>query len=181
MGIEEMASGILNEAEKRAQAIIQKGREEERSVEEEIKNKAKLEKETIKNKTNEEIMRLETREIASARVTMKKQMVIEKKKIIDSIYDSFFSAMEKEIAKEELLETLFEAGKSKLGSVDRVYVNPNDVSAAKKLCKDVRTKNISGGIVLEKGKESVDLSMETLRGLLRQRTLKSVSNVLFGD
>ena len=181
MGIEEMASGILNEAGKRARAIIESGREEERSIAEQAKSRVKLEKEAMKNRTDSEIVRMETREIASARIRMKKQALDDRKKIIDSVYDGFFSAMEKEIGKEELLETLFEAGKTKLGGADRVYVNANDMAAAKKLLKDVRAKNISGGIILEKGSESVDLSTETPRGLLRQRTLRGVSNVLFGD
>ena len=88
--------------------------------------------------------------------------------------------MEKEIGP-KLLATLFDVGKAKLGGTDRIYVNAADIEAAKKLCKDARAKNISSGIILEKGSESVDLSMETLRVLLKQRTLKSVSNALFGD
>ena len=181
MGIEEMASGILGEAEKKAQAIRQSAREEERAVADEEKKKAKLEKEIIRNRTDADIARLETREIASARIMMKKQVLDEKKKAIDSVYDNFFSEMDKEIGREDLLATLFEAGKAKLGGADRIYVNAKDAGAAKKLCKDVRAKNMDSGVILEKGSESVDLSMETLRSLLRQRTLKGVSNAVFGD
>lgn len=181
MGIEEMEAGIIKEAEDKAQAIHKKAQDARRIIFEEQKKRIELEKAGIKSRFEQNMLQMETKEMASARMEAKKQVLKEKERLIDSVYRNFFSELDKEVSSEELLESLFKLGRSGLKSVENVYVNKKDAEIAKKFRVDVKTTNIRGGLILESGNESIDMSIEVLENLLRQRTIKEVSRKMFGD
>ena len=181
MGAEEMRAGIIGEATQQAEQI----RKDAQAKREEIISVARAdverEKERMKRESSESALRLETRELASARIKAKKDVAEEKKEAVNHAYSAFFSRLENELGKKELLRLLFDAGKAHLRKVDRVRVAKEDVVAAKALGAAAIPAAIEGGIIIESGDEAVDLSFGTIKETLKQRTLRSVSCKLFGD
>ena len=139
-----MENGIISEAEKKAVSI----REETQIKKEEIlnteKRKIEIENKKTKKMFNENILQIETKEMASARINVRKEILEKKRELIDATYETFFEELEKEVDREELLTNLFEKGKQDLENVERVYVNKKDEEIAKKLGVDVKIKNIKG-------------------------------------
>ncbi|MBI4014974.1 MAG: hypothetical protein HY365_03390 [Candidatus Aenigmarchaeota archaeon] len=181
MGEEEMKAGILGEAAQQAEKIRKDAQSERDGIISAARADAEREKERMKRESGESALRLEARELASSRISAKKDVAEEKKEAVNRVYSVFFSRLEKELGREELLRLLFNAGKTQLKSVQKVRVAKEDVPAARGLGVDAVPAAIEGGIIIEGGNESVDLSMDTIRETLKQRTLRSVSCKLFGD
>lgn len=181
MGEEEMKAGILGEATRQADEIRKDAQAKREEILSSARTTVEQKKEAMKRESSESAMRLAARELASARIKAKKDVAEEKREAVERVYGAFFSRLEKELGREELLRLLFDAGKVQLKKIERVRVAKEDIGAAKTLGADAVPVAIDGGIIIESGNESVDLSFGTIRETLKQRTLQSVARKLFGD
>lgn len=176
MGMNEVADEIIGEAEKKAAEIIKSGSEEAEKILDEATKITAEKKSGLKKKSEEFIAGLRTREMTKARLNIKKSAAETKGRAIDGVYERLFVELLGD--REKLLKML--AGSCNFNA-DAVFVNEKDISAAKRIFSaPVKKADIEGGIILEAGGESVDMSISTIKELVKNRTLKDVSSVLFG-
>ena len=175
MGMQEVADEIISEAEKKAAEIIKSGSEEAEKILDEAAKKTAEKRSGMKKKSEEFLAGLRTREMTKARLSIKKSAAETKGRAIDGVYERLSGELLGD--REKLLKMLA----SFAGSADAVCVNEKDTSAAKEIFSmPVKKADIEGGIILEAGGESVDMSLSTIKELVKNRTLKDVSSVLFG-
>ncbi len=176
MGMNEVADEIISEAEKKAAEIIKSGSEESEKLLDEATKKTAEKKNGMKKKSEEFLAGLHTREMTKARLNIKKSAAETKGRAIEGVYERLFVELLGD--REKLLKML---ASSCSFSADAVCVNEKDISAAKRIFSaPVKKADIEGGVILEAGGESVDMSISTIKELVKNRTLKDVSSALFG-
>lgn len=185
MGLEEVKQDILEEAEKSVSEIISKASKEA----EEIVAKAEEETHKLEEESKEsyakEIVALEKKELAVAKLEAKKYIFDKKKEIMNMTIE----AAKKEIInmpkvnKEPLLKGLVSKAEKEF-PIAYIYCNESEMPIVKKYVKksvNVLSAKISGGIIAENMDKTlrIDYSYDTLFNDIYEKQLHDLAQILF--
>ncbi len=189
MGLENVVSDILKSAREEVSAS-EADRDSEVSaiVEEATRTGERIIGEKVAS-AEEEATRIRKQEISGANLEVRRMMLNTRKEILDETQKQTAERL-RELDIEPLLKSLVW---SHSDDATRVYSSRQDQPIVERLCdellEDKLTKleyagNIDciGGIVLETEDESVrlDYTFDTIVGEVSERSMKQISNILFG-
>ncbi|UCC91932.1 MAG: hypothetical protein JSV39_01555, partial [Candidatus Aenigmatarchaeota archaeon] len=144
-----------------------------------------MEKE-MESEMESEIKQIEMRNLTMRKTREKELLLKTKRDIMEGVYGKFLEYLRNAKGKEKegIYRKLLALARKQMRSPKIMYVNPKDAGTAKRASRgvQVRKKGMEGGFMLESadGKEFVDFRFETLVELIRERTLKNTSKILFG-
>jgi vacuolar-type H+-ATPase subunit E/Vma4 len=186
MGLSRVVGEIKENAEKEAEAIV---REAEKEAEAILSESARIVRERGKEMESEmekEIKQIEMRN-STMRKTRKKELLLKTKRdVMEGVYGKFLEILgnAKGREKEGIYRKLLALAREQIRNPKIMYVNPKGTGTAKKVFRGVqiRKRKMKGGFILESDdrKEFVDFRFETLIELLKEKTLKNISKILFG-
>lgn len=186
MGLDKVVEEIKENAQKEAEGILEEARKQADSIIKQSREKVSESRKEMERESKQLIKQIESRNI-TIRKTRKRELLLKtKKEIMDGIYERFLEELKnsKGKEKEKVYKRLASLAKNQMKNPRKVYVNPNDFSVVRKVYKGVHAekKEMNGGFMLESedGREFVDFRFETLVELLKERTLKNLSKILFG-
>lgn len=186
MGLEKVVVEIKENAERKAEGMVREAEKEAERIIREAKERAKQAKKGIEKENEQAIRQIEMRNL-TIRKARKKELVLKaKKEMMDEVYMRFLVNISKSKGRkrETIYRKLASIAKKQMKRPGVVYMDPKDSGLSKKVWKGLRfrKKEMKGGFMLESddGKEFVDFRFETLNGLLKEKTLKDVSRMLFG-
>ena len=182
MAIADVKDDILVNASHQAEALQAQALEEAEHLQEKATEELALYKTEAKQRTAEQYEQFRQKELATAQFDASRIELDAKREAIDSVFSSVKEHLMNLQAKErqKLLRALYKKAKTEI-TVAQVYVNNTDVGFMKKLCKQVKTANIAGGLIAEnkEGSVSVNLTYEELLDDAKNKLLVEVSGVLF--
>jgi V/A-type H+-transporting ATPase subunit E len=182
MNLDNVVMEIIDEAERKAKEIEERAKIEREKVISEAKDRIKEKKENMRKETDKRIAQEMTKLLAVARLQAKKLEMDAKKEAVENLYVKFAEKIYTSERK-EILKKLLSFSKNIEAST--IYVNNNDIKAAKELFKNfnVQEVDIVGGIIVENRDrtEKIDLSLETIIEGLKKETVTEVSGILFGE
>ncbi|MBS3122322.1 hypothetical protein J4434_05575 [Candidatus Woesearchaeota archaeon] len=185
MGLEEVKQDILEEAEKSVSEIINKASKEAEEIavnsEEEMHNL----NENSMEEYSKELVSLEKKELAVAKLEAKKYLFDKKKEIMNIVVE----AAKKEILnlsktnKESLLKALLSKAEKEF-PIACVYCSESEMQIVKKNAKksvNVLPAKISGGIIAENMDKTlrIDYSYDTLFNDIYEKQLHKLAQILF--
>jgi len=189
MGLENVVSDILKSAKAEVSAIEADRDSEVSSIVEEAKRTGERVTGEKVASAEEEATRIRKQEISGANLEVRRMMLNTRKEILDETQKQTAERLH-ELDTESLLRSLIRAHSD---DVTRVYSSRQDQPIVERLCdellEDKLTKleyagNIDciGGIVLETEDEAVrlDYTFDTIIGEVSERSMKQISNILFG-
>ncbi len=186
MGLNRVVREIKENAKKEAERIIREGKDEAenilRQAEEGVKKRLKEIKEDAENRKKQTELRSRT----LTKIRTKELALGMKKEAVERVYQEFLAFLKnmKGREKERTFRSMIRLARKQIGEPETIYVRKEDSAFAKKIFREfqIKTKDIEGGFILESkdGKEMVDFSFEAILEMLKGKTLKSVSRVLFG-
>ncbi|MCX9009798.1 MAG: V-type ATP synthase subunit E [Candidatus Methanoperedens sp.] len=130
-----------------------------------------------------EIERLRQQELSSAHLEVKRAMLNARKELLDEVYEKSKESIQKLPAdkNQKLLGSLIKKNEN---SNTKIYSRAKDAPAVKKLTKLGYAGEIDclGGVIIENedGTEYLDLRYDTILKNVSERSLKQVSDILFG-
>jgi len=130
-----------------------------------------------------EIERLRQQELSSAHLEVKRAVLNARKELLDEVYEKAKESIQKLPAdkNQKLLSSLIKKNEN---SNTRIYSRAKDTPAVKKLTKLGYAGEINclGGVIIENedGTEYLDLRYDTILKNVSERSLKQVSDILFG-
>jgi vacuolar-type H+-ATPase subunit E/Vma4 len=187
MGLNKVTVEIRFNAEKEAQRILAEGRAEGERILGETRKRLKEFEESVGKERDASLEQIGTKSQTVFQKRMKEAVMEIKKEAVEKVYQRFLESLEgvKGGEKERLFRKMMASARKQIERPETVYVRREDAPLAKALFRglQVRTKDISGGFLLESGdgSEVVDYSFDMLVELLKGRTLKDVSKKLFGE
>ena len=174
-------------ADKEAQGILDEGRREGDKLIEETKKRLKEYENAMKNEMENAVGQINVRSQTVMKKQLKEFAMNTKKEMVEMVYNEFLDYLKnmKGDERTRIFRKMAESTKSQISKPGVVYARKEDTVLAKKLFGrlEIRTQEMEGGLMLESsdGKEMVDFRFETLVELLKGRTLKSVSRIMFGE
>lgn len=170
---------VIGEAKRRSEEIVEEGRKEKERILFEARKEVEMKKEEMQKEADRTIKKMETIEATKSRMESKEILQNAKTKIIEGIYREFYG----ELDAEYVLKTMHSIGSKSIKNAGAVYVSEKDLDIAKRLFPNTKKSGIKGGIVIESadGRESVNLSMEVIDEIFRNRTFPGVYEILFEE
>lgn len=185
MELKNLEAEILRQAEGRAKAILREAESYRQDALSKSRERVMHLKAGLERQAGEQMEKLEVEQLTKARMQVKQKASLAQKQLVDSVYESFMKDLQSQKQRHIHLKSFFDIAKKELGSVGAVYVNQQDMQAAKKLFKQVSIKPraISGGLIAESPDSScmVDLSFDALLEIARERSVSAVNQILFGN
>ncbi len=178
MEIKKVAEEIAGEAGKKAKEILEEGKKERESILGGAEKEAERKKEELQKEAQRTIEQIRVMETTKARMRSKEIMQKARMRALGDVYREFYSGLDRD----KMLKALYDMGSRGVKDVGFVHVSQADVEAAKKLFPDVKAGNMKGGLIIESkdGSEYLNLSMEVIEEMMRQKTFKEVYKLLFG-
>ena len=185
MGLDEVKKDIINGAEKQATEILQQAEQEATAIKNEAEKEIKELEKHSNAKIDKDLVTLENKELALAKLEAKKYSFERKKQIINEVTkiagENIIDLKQKN--KLELLKKLVKKASSQI-DVEYVYCNSSEISLVKKIAgKKMKlvTCEISGGIIAENKEKSmrVDYSYDTLLQEVYDNLLQELATTLF--
>jgi V/A-type H+-transporting ATPase subunit E len=184
MGLEKVVADILEKGKEEVARI----KAEAAAEVEPILKQAREEAAMIKAKKEAEIAKIvekiRTRELASAKLEVKKIKLTSEKEALDQVYAH---AMEKlrnlpKEKNERLLRALIEKGIREVGN-GRIYCSQKDAELVKQMSslELAGTINCIGGVLIESSDKTIklDYTYETLLSSVWEKNVRQVANILF--
>ncbi len=182
MGLETLAHGIKENAEKEAAALLAQAKAEESALLQEARQRVRAAKDQLARETEAALAQAKLRSETRARLDASQRIQDARRQIMDETYSRFRAQLEAQ--KPKLYPRLFSAAERQIGPPAAVLVSPADAALAKKLFPSatVRTQEMDGGLIAQSadGLAQMDLRFSTLLDHLKSKTLKPVSEALFG-
>lgn len=182
MSLDKVITDIEKTAEQEAKAILEQARRAEKEMVADARRRLAEQQKRVREQTGQRLAQIATRAAVARKMKMRDAEMQAKKALIDKVYDRFAGTMLKK--KETWYAQLFQLAKKQLPSPHTVYLSAGDVRLGKKLFRGLRIgqTDTRGGFILESrdGRERVDVRLEALVDALKERTLKDVSEILFG-
>lgn len=189
MGLENVVSDILDSAKADVSAIEAQRDSEVSSVIEEAKRTGEgIMGEKIAS-AEVEAKRIRKQEISGANLEVRRMMLNTRKEILDETQKKTAERLH-ELDIESLIRSLVRAHS---GDATRVYSSGQDQPVVERLCDELLEAKLTkleyagnidciGGIILETEDESVrlDYTFDTIIGEVSERSMKQISNILFG-
>jgi V/A-type H+-transporting ATPase subunit E len=130
-----------------------------------------------------EIERLRQQELSSAHLEVKRAMLNARKELLDEVYEKAKESVSK-LPPEKNQKLLSSIIKKNENNNTKIYSRAKDTSSVKKITKLGYAGEIDciGGVIIENedGTEYLDLRYDTILKDVSERSLKSVSDILFG-
>lgn len=180
MGLDEVKKEIIDDANKKVDAIIEKAQAEAEAIFDQTRQKAVGEKQKADAHTSVLIEALTRREIAAAEFDARKMMLDAKKELIDASMDRARKkvASWNDAKRGSILKKLMAKAKSDL-DLAIVAANPKD----KKHVKGVsfESADMLAGMIgrTKDGRVSVDYSVDEMLQSIRDNELAQIGKVLF--
>ncbi len=174
----EKAEKIISDAEKRAGNIV-------REAEERWKKIAEEEKKKIIDKARTEAQAI----LSEARREAKLEIARARNEVIEEVFRKAKESIRKKVDIEESLRNLFADAARQLDNIARVYVNPEDENAIRKILKEMKIKDVEiikidsilGGVIVEdKDGVRIDNSYNTRFERARESLLNKLAEILWG-
>jgi vacuolar-type H+-ATPase subunit E/Vma4 len=187
MGLNKVAIEIRVTAQKEAHRITSEAKNEGQEIIDEARNRVKEQESLIRSEMESAFRQIEARNQTLIRKRMKDFEMNAKKELVERVYQGFMENLKKAKTgeRERMFKRMLSAARKSIEKPKTVYVKREDSSLARKMFRglEVKTKEMDGGLVLESSdaKEMIDFRFETLIDLMKSRTLKNVSRMLFGE
>lgn len=181
MGFAQLKKTILEKAERDAKKIVKEAEDKVKArlddIESEMEELAKKSEE--ETKTTIEMMK--KRELASASLEAKKQLLITKKDILEDVFKKAKEDLTKKLSKadrKKLIEALMKNVKNDM-TIGKVYCNKMDSEIIKEGKKS--SMDLLGGFIAEdkSGEVQIDSSFETILDEIKEKNIAEISNTLF--
>lgn len=181
MSLEQLERGIIKNAEKEADRIVAEAEREAQDLVKEARNRAGKAKKGVQKQTKQQLSHYQDLKKTKQKMRQKQALLTEQKHLIDDVYQRFLTKLERN--KKSIMKRLYAQARKGMKPA-RVYVAAADVSVARTLFRGVKveTQELKGGFILESrdGSQLVDHSYDTIIDTIRGKTLKQVSDALFG-
>ena len=181
MGLEQVKSEILKEADKKAAKIVAEADKASKSYKLEAKEKLKDYEKQIAEETKKEIEAMQKKEEAAQKLEAKKLTFEEKKNILQDTVETTRTKLARLATKDKtkLLNKLLEKANSQM-TVTHIYCNKDDLKILK-IKGNVEEADISGGLIVENKDKTVriDYSFDTILDQISEKHLQEVANKLF--
>ncbi len=197
MGLEELKSKILEDAEKEAEEILREAEEEAEKILAKAEEEAERIRREILERAEREAEVRARRIIAQARLEVKQKEAQVKERYIQMAVERAKEKIEEMRGSKEYLEFLYENALTAVRAIDAdevvVRAPEEDVTYLEELLPDIRTEtekdvelgdpiDATAGVVAESadGKEAFDNTVDARLERMRPRIVKEVSEILFG-
>jgi len=183
MGLEAIVKEIKARGKVEADKVSKEADKETSQIIADAQSQAEKITETKKEAVAADIQRLKRQELSSANLEVKRELLNARKEILDLAYEKAVDGVKGLPAEKnkELLKVIIE--KNKTGN-SRIYSRNEDKTTVKKLTKLKYAGEIDciGGVVIENedGTEYLDFKYDTILKDVSERSLKQVSDILFG-
>lgn len=182
MGLQEVKSKIIEEAESQAKLLMNDAAAEIKKIEGSVKKEAEEYENELRRNAEALLKTAERKEHAGAEFEGKRILLDTKKAIIEKVMQDTRKKLRGLSSPEmkKLIEHLLKKASKEI-EVKKVYVNATDKPAVSMAGVTVVQKDMLGGLVGETsdGKISVDFSFETLLEQFQHEHLREISEVLF--
>lgn len=185
MGLEKVVADILEKGKEEAEKIRAEGAAEAESILKQAREEAAKIKAAKEAEIARIVEKIRTREIASAKLEVKKIKLTSEKEALDQVYAQAMERlrnlpMEK---KERLLKALIKKGIREVGN-GRIYCSQGDAEFVKQISnlEFAGTINCIGGVVIESSDKTIklDYTYETLLNTIWEKNVRQIANILFG-
>lgn len=183
MGLETIVQEIRAKGKAEADRISGETSQEVSKILADSESQAAKIKAAKQEAVKKEIERLRQQEMSSAHLEVKRAMLNARKELLDEVYEKSKESIQKLPAdkNQKLLSMLIK--KNENGNT-RIYSRAKDAPVVKKLTKLGYAGEIDclGGVIIENedGTEYLDLRYDTVLKNVSERSLKQVSDILFG-
>ena len=176
--IENVSEEVLKEAKARADQILKEASVAREKMLAEARDEAEKMKDAMRSESEAAAERARAVEISKAKMNAKQLQHSAKIAAMNSIYDQFYAGIDRE----KLLKSLFDLG-SRSFDAGTLYEEEKALPVAKKIFPNAKPADIKGGLIIESrdGNESVNLSMEVIEELMKERTFSRVYSIVFGE
>lgn len=184
MSLENVIKEINNSTTVKSNQILQEGRIEAKRILDQTRDKIQKSRKKTEKKTAEIVSSIERTEIASLKLSMKKQLLNSKKDVVDSL----FAQAKKELTKmpvkqkEKILKKLLHKGKEEVHA-KYFYCNPKDKGMVSRLSGLKFKGNIDciGGFVLENSEGTIcsDQTFDLILEKVKEKNISQISSRVF--
>lgn len=181
MGLQNVKQEIIENANKESQELTNQAKEQAKKILDKAKAEIKQEKDQIKTELKDYEKKLNTIDIASSELELKKMLLDEKKKAIDKVFEEVTKQLQSlpSEKRKEHIQKLLDKAKNEL-EVSFVHCNKQDRNEIKD-CEVILIDNLGGIIAENKSKEMrVDYCYETLLEGIKDKYLQDLGKILFG-
>ncbi len=181
MGFAQLKKDVINKAEREAERIVKEAHKESEDEKRKLELELESKEEKAMENAKETIEIIERRELPGATLEAKKKKLVEKRKLIESIFEEARANIDKKLKKTErkdLINRILKKIESEI-TVGTLYCNKIDAELINN--KKVKYKDMQGGIIAEDktGRVLVDYSFETLLEQIREKYISEVTKILF--
>ena len=169
--IEKLIDEILKQGEEKIKNIEKETEYEKVKILEEARERIESKKREMRQEMDIRLRQVENKELISERVEMRKISLLKKQAVITRAFDE----AEKKILSLDFMQRLVKA----VNGAEKVYVNKKDVEICKHFKEVLAKDNIKGGIIADFGDTSMDISIENIMKILRNRYTSDVGSILF--
>jgi len=186
MSLENVIREINLSTEVKSDAIINEGRNQAQDTIKKTLEKIKLSSEKTEKKTTEIVSSMERTEIASLKLSLKKEILNAKKEVIDSVFEEAEKQLKKLPVKEneKFLKKLLQKGKQEV-EAEHFYSNSKDKQLISKLSKLKFKDQLDciGGFVLENndGTISSDQTFDLILERVKEKNISEISSRVFNE
>lgn len=184
MGLEKVVADILEKGKEEAERIRKEGAAEAEPILKQAREEAARIKARKEAEISKIVEKIRTREIASAKLEVKKIKLTSEKEALDQVYAQAIEKL-KNLPREKnerLLKALIEKGKREVGN-GHIYCSQRDAEFVKRMSdlKFAGTINCIGGVIIESSDKTIklDYTYETLLNSVWEKNVKEIANILF--
>lgn len=180
MGLEEVKSEIIDEAESRADVIIEEAEARKEEMLEEARKKAEEKVEQAERKAEQEAEALRRKKLSSARMQAKKKRLTARQELLDDVHEQFTDRVQNldDDKEAELIEQALDDLDDQV-DIGTVYTRSTHKDLAEKY-GEFEEKDIRGVIVeTADGARRFDMRFEEIAEQTINDSKKAVSEVLF--
>ncbi|PIN79916.1 hypothetical protein COV16_01730 [Candidatus Woesearchaeota archaeon CG10_big_fil_rev_8_21_14_0_10_34_8] len=182
MGLEQVKQEIIDNAEAQSKKLIDNAKAEAKKELESAHAVIDHFEEDVNLSLEKELAALERKYDASMKMHAKKEIFQKKKEVLAELFEDAEQNLSKLTTSEKskLLAKLFQRAKKQC-TLGRIYCAKQDVAIVKSFCKNVHVTNMIGGLIMESkdGTIRIDYSFDSLLGMLKERKLQEVAEILF--
>jgi V/A-type H+-transporting ATPase subunit E len=176
MGLEDVKSDILNEAEQKSNRIVEEAEEEADEIVEEAKREAERIREEAETEAEEKAESIRKKALSNARMKAKQVKLREKQKHLDQAFEEFREQLDELTAgeREKFVESCYDRANFDVGKVRGSEAFEDAVP------DDFEEADIDGIVLVsEDGERRIDFTFDRIVQDYRENHRKDVSEELF--
>ncbi len=186
MSLEDVINEINIETERKSSQIIQEGKNQAKEMLDKTKEKISKSREKTVKKTNEILSSMEKTELASLKLSMKKQSLNAKKEVVDEVFNEAKQSLNRISQKEyeKILKKLLLKGKKEVDA-EYFYCRTKDKKLVSGLSglKFKDSIDCIGGFVLENSEGTIrsDQTFDVILEKVKEKNISEISLRVFGE